>query len=475
MSDMAFAQQRSDLPSKPNILFIICDQFRYDCQGSTNTIVKTPNLNKLVSEGMFFSNAFSPIPTCCPARQTLLSGLWPAQHKGLWNYDITLPVPHFDAHTWTEDLSNDGYQMGYVGKWHVSPEKTPLNFGYEDYVSDDQYRLWRREQKLGNPIPAIDSNRWMGGEDPAPLAETHTHWLAQKAIGLIEKYKKDGKPWNVVLSLSEPHLPCNPVKRFVDMYDTSLIKPWGNFPDPFINKPYIQKQQLYNWGLEDYTWRQWAVYVQHYYAMISQADDAIGTVLDALKKMGLDKNTVIIFTADHGDAGGSHGMIDKHYVMYEEEVHVPLVIKWDGIIKQGSRCDKFIINGLDLSATIPEIAGFKFMQSKGRSLVPLLRGNQVEDWRKFAFSNYNGQQFGLYTERMIRDNNMKYIWNLTDIDELYDLRNDPWEMKNLIADPKYKDSLKYFRRELYKDLATRHDPIINWVGKPQLLEGKKLE
>lgn len=466
--------QKVNKSVKPNILLIICDQFRYDCQGVTNSIVKTPNLSNLASEGMSFSNAFSPIPTCCPARQTLFSGMWPAQHEGLWNYDITLPVTHFNKHTWSEDLRDDGYNMGYVGKWHVSPDKSPLNFGYQNYVSESQYGQWRSGQKLPEIIPAIKGDKWMGGLDPSPLNETRTHWLAQKTIDLIKDYSKDSKPWHMVLSLSEPHLPCNPVKRFLTMYDTSIIKPWGNFPDPFINKPYIQKQQLYNWGHENYTWKEWEVYVKHYYAMISQADDAIGRVLDALNKMGLSENTIVIFTADHGDAAGSHGMIDKHYVMYDEEVHVPLVIKWKGVTKPGSQCNKFVINGLDLSATIPELAGFRFMQSKGTSMVELLKGRQPEEWREFAFSNYNGQQFGLYVQRMIRNNDWKYIWNSTDIDELYNLRTDPWEMKNLISEFEYKDTLKYLRHELYKSLKNRKDPIINWTGGVQLLEGKKL-
>ncbi len=458
---------------KPNVLLIICDQLRYDCQGRINPIVNTPNLDKLAAQGMFFNNAFTPIPTCCPARESLFSGLWPAQHKGLWNYDITLPVAPFDSHTWTEDLKDDGYLLGYIGKWHVSAKKTPIDFGFDDYVSDEQYPIWRNRQNLPEVVPVIKNNTWMGGVDPAPLGKQHTHWLAGKAIRLIKKYHKAGKPWNMVLSFREPHLPCNPSKRFLEMYDTSAIKPWKNFSDSLIHKPYIQKQQLYNWGIEDYTWKQWAVYVKHYYAMISQTDDAIGKVLDFLNQIGIEKNTVVIFTADHGDMAGAHGMIDKHYVMYDEVVHVPLVIKWDGVIEPDNECNKFVINGLDLSATIPAIAGFKFMQSKGRSLLPLLEGKRPVSWRKFAFSNYNGAQFGLYVERMIRNNHWKYIWNLTDIDELYNLKKDPQEMTNLISVPKYKDTLRYLKRKLYISLKARHDPIVNWAGKPQLLEEER--
>ncbi len=460
-------------PVKPNILFIECDQFRYDCQGSVNNLVKTPNLDRLAEEGMFFTQAFTPIPTCSPARQSLLSGMWPSRHKGLWNYDIALPVTLFDEHTWTEDMAKAGYKQFYIGKWHVHPTKTPLDFGFDGYIAEGLYNEWRKAQKLPAPILALEDFRWLGGRDIVPLEKTHTHWLARQAIDQLEKFKAGTNPWHLRIEFVEPHLPANPVDKFLKMYDPERIKPWGNFPDKMENKPFIQRQMLYNWGIEQYTWKEWAVYMQHYYAMISQTDDAIGMILNALKDMGLDGNTIVIFTSDHGDAAGSHGLIDKHYVMYEEEVRVPLVIKWPGVVKPGSRSDQMVINALDLASTIPAMAGFTFMQGTGRSLVPLLTGEQPADWRKYAFSDYNGQQFGLYVQRMIRSRQMKYVWNMTDMDELYDLQNDPWEMTNRISDPSYKDRLKVLREDLYADLADRKDPVIKWAGKKQLLEGKK--
>jgi len=114
------------------------------------------------------------------------------------------------------------------------------------------------------------------------------------------------------------------------------------------------------------------------------------------------------------------------------------------------------------------------MQSQGRSLLPLLKGEQPTSWREYAFSNYNGQQFGLYVERMIRNEHWKYVWNLTDTDELYDLVNDPWEMKNLISDVACMNVLKNLRHSLYDDLLKRKDPMLAGAGKKQLLEGSKL-
>ena len=154
---------------QPNILFIQCDQFRYDCQGKLNSMVETPNTDRITNEGMFFTNAYKPIPTYYLTRQTFLSGKWPEQHKGLWNYDITLPVALFDEHTWTDDMRKDGYNQAYAGKWHVHPTKSPLDFGFDKYVAETKYQVYRIGQNLPPTIPIMQEFTWIGGLDPAPL------------------------------------------------------------------------------------------------------------------------------------------------------------------------------------------------------------------------------------------------------------------------------------------------------------------
>lgn len=444
--------------NQPNILLIHVDQQRYDALGYTgNRIVRTPNIDRLASQGMQFTNAFTPIPTSCPARQCLLSGKWPEQHKGLWNYDITLPVNLFDEATWTEKVQESGYKMGYVGKWHVHPTKTPLDFGFDDYLTYSNYNKWCQANNVQWSSVETGKTHMMGGYLTVAKAKSVTHWFVDQTIAMIDRYEAEGKPWHMRLDYSEPHLPCFPAKEFYDKYADVKIPKWGNFDDKFENKPYIQRQQVFNWGLENYTWSEWQQYIRSYYAVIEQIDDAIGILLNDLEKKGLTKNTVIVFTTDHGDAAGSHRMIDKHYVMYEEEVHVPMIIRWDGVVKAGSVCDNFVSNELDLSATLPEIAGVQFA-SQGASLLPLLKGQKVDSWRKYAFSNYNGQQFGLFVQRMIRDNRYKYVWNPTDTDEFYDLQKDPDETTNQINNKTYSQEIKRMRKDLYADLQNRKDP-----------------
>ena len=456
-----------------NVLFIQADQHRYDCIGySGHSQAKTPHLDQLARQGITFQSSYSCIPTSCPARQSLLSGYWPERHKGLWNYDITLPVTSFTGPTWTQELAKQDLKMGYVGKWHVHPSKDPRHFGFDDYISEQDYNRWRKKQGISDYV-SQDSMWAMGGYDPAPKESTRTHWLARKAVELIGRYQADGKQWHVRLETSDPHLPCYPVREFLQMYSPQDIPEWGNYHDTFENKPYIQQQQIYNWRLEDTDWSLWQGYLQRYFANITQLDDAIGMVLSELEEMGVLDNTIIVYTSDHGDAAGSHNMVDKHYVMYEEVTHVPLIIKLPGVQPKNIRA--FVNNQLDMAATFCQLYHLNY-QTQGESLFPLiLTENATDTWRKYAFSNYNGQQFGLYVQRMIRGERFKYVWNMTDVDELYDLQDDPWELKNLIKEEAYSEELRILRKELYDDLKKRKDPLV-WqdATKRQLLENMKL-
>lgn len=457
--------------NKTNILFIQADQHRYDCTGfSGRGLVKTPNIDKLAEEGVVFKNSYSCIPTSCPARQCLLSGQWPEKHRGLWNYDITLPVTPFEGPTWTAKLSEEDIRMGYVGKWHVSDRKTPKDFGFDDYVDEWSYNGWRKGNKL--PDYVWGDERWaMGGYDPVCKEQSRTHWLAQHVIDLIKKYNAEGKAWHIRFDTSDPHLPCYPLREFLDMYDKNSIQEWGNFRDDLKGKPYIQRQQIYNWELENVSWEMWQGYLQRYFANITQLDDAIGMVINVLKELGIYDNTVIVYTSDHGDAGGCHNMVDKHYVMYEEEVHVPLVMKIPGV--KHHVVNEFVNNQLDMAAFMCDFYQLDY-QTQGESLMPLIK-NEAVNWRKYAFSNYNGQQFGLFVQRMVRDSRMKYVWNLTDVDELYDLEKDPWELHNLIYDKEYKQELTRLRKALYEDLKKRKDPLVRQdAAKRQLIDNVKL-
>lgn len=450
------------------------DQLRYDCIGYAGRYpVKTPNMDRAAAMGTFFEHAYSPQPLCCPARQSMLTSRRPERDGLLWNYEICLKTPWLsdEGEFWTRELKKMGYRMAYIGKWHVSPEHTPIDFGYDYFTDDVEYVEYRSRVFPGHSY----KNEFMGEIDPIPVEHSRTHWLSALAIEKLEKFSQDSRPWHIRVDFPEPHLPCRPCKEFAELYEEKDIPKWEGFEETFLNKPYIQKQQIYNWGLEEMTWEDWVPVAARYYAIISQVDDAIGRILAALEETGQTQKTLILITADHGDLCGSHRMMDKHYVMYDDVVHVPFIAAWPGVLPQHRREKRFVMNCLDIGPTILDICGGKKLSEiDGKSLLPLLKNEQTEGWREEVVSTYNGQQFGLYTQRMIRNKKWKYIWNTTDIDELYNLQEDPGELHNLIYNKENKELVSEMRKKLYEILSREGDGLVKTVWmKNQLLEKTK--
>lgn len=463
------------MTDKPNILYIQADQHRYDCVGySRDYPVRTPHLDRLAGEGAWFSAAYTPIPLCGPARQALLNGRRAETFGALWNFKSALPVQALEPeqYAWPRALREAGYRNGFCGKWDVHPRCGPEFYGFDQSASDAEYD---RYVKSRYPHVAY-RNGWFGEASPLPLADSHSHYMAARAADMMRRFTEEGKPWHIRLDFHDPHLPCRPSEPFASMYSPAQVPPWRSFAEDFQNKPYIQKQQLYNWKVESYRWEDWAPTVAMYYGAISQVDDAVGLALRTLDELGIADRTIVVYTADHGDLCGGHRMMDKHYVMYEDVVKVPLIVRWPEKVAAGAVCGQFVYNMLDLPPTLLEAAGLtppEFFH--GRSLLPLLAGESVPEWRRDVLSTYNGQQFGLYTQRMLRTRNWKYVWNPTDIDELYDLQTDPDELCNRIGDPLLQERLAGLRRRLLEALDECGDGIAksSWM-REQLSESRKL-
>jgi len=463
------------MSTHPNILMITVDQQRYDCIGFSNHYpVQTPNIDKLASEGIWFTNAYSHLPVCGPSRQSLVNGRRPEAIGSLWNFNNGLKIAALEPseYSWARELKRLDYQSGYIGKWGVHPNYDPTKYGYDEYVDENHYREFVKDN-----YPNIKySNSYFGETNPIPVEHSKTHWTAGQATSMIQEMALSGRPWHIRVNFSEPHLPCRPSRPFSEMYPPSDIPKWGSFEEQFTNKPYIQKQQLVNWQIENFTWNDWAPIVARYYGIISQMDDAIGQILATLEQLSLSANTVVIFTSDHGDLCGGHRMMDKHYVLYDDVVKVPFIMKWPTMIAENQICDQFVYNFLDLPPTILDLLDIDTPDFfVGSSLMHLVENKETEEWRKEIVSTYNGQQFGLYTQRMIRNRDWKYIWNTTDIDELYDLNNDPHELKNRIDDISLQSVLSELRNKLYRQLYKEGDGLVrnDWL-KAQLLKGRKL-
>ena len=460
--------------SRPNILLIHSDQHRFDCVGvNGHALVRTPHMDRMAAEGMNFTHAFTPIPLCVPARNSLLHGQWASQHLCVANFGTEAPRPPEDGlPCFSQALRDEGYWLGYVGKWHVHPQKDGLAYGFHEYVNEREYGAWR--QAKGLP-PRPRQNGWFGETDPHIGPEdSRMAWGADVAMRMIEGCAERGDAFFVRWDPSEPHLPNIPAEPYASMYPPGEIAPWPGFHDDLRGKPYIQAQQRRSWKVDGWTWEDWAPVVGRYLGDVSLLDAQVGRLLDALDRLGLAENTLVIYTTDHGDMCGSHGMMDKHFILYDDVTRVPLVVRWPGRIAPGRVCDAFVSHSIDLATTFCEVGGVPVPDTfQGRSLLPLMSGAQ-DNGRQDIFSQYMGNQFGLWSQRMVRDRRWKYVWNATGEDELYDMANDPGEIVNLAAAPAHQAEIARLRLRLVDWMAEIKDPMGNKWMCTQLTEGLKV-
>jgi arylsulfatase A-like enzyme len=459
---------------RPNILLVLSDQHRYDCvSGHGHPVVQTPHLDRLAAAGLDFSQAYTPAPVCLPARTSLLHGCWPCRHGCLMNEGLGVLHPDTrELPSYGRQLAGAGYWLGHVGKWQVSAGHPPASFGFHESNPGGGYGAWRAAAGL----PARPHrNGWFGETDPGVTPEqSRLGWEAGQVTAMLERAAGRSAPFFVRWDTSEPHLPNLVPEPYASLYNPAQIPPWASFGDTLAGKPFIQAQQRRTWRLEGKSWEEWAPTVARYLGEVSLLDAQIGRLLETLERLGLAENTVVVYSADHGDLCGGHGLIDKHYVMYDDVARVPLIVRWPrGLVRPGRRCDGFVVHALDLARTFCELGGAAVPETfQGASLLPALAGEPLAA-RPDVFGMYYGNQFGFYTQRMVRDPRWKYVWNATAEDELYDLEADPAELRNRAADPACAAVLEARRRRLVEWMEAVGDQQLNpWI-REQLLDHLK--
>jgi arylsulfatase A-like enzyme len=463
------------MPIRPNILLLHVDQHRYDCVGGNgHPVLQTPALDRLAAEGARFTHAFTPCPVCVPARVSQLCGQWAVEHRVIANADTevraTLPE---NLPLYPRLLADAGYWLGHVGKW--GGPVGPREAGYATTNPGGSYLGWRNEHGL----PAegsvwatrgkllFDGPDWFGAVDPdVRPEETHLAWQADQVIGLLEARAGADEPFCLRWDADEPHLPNVVPEPYASMYPLEAIAPWPSFPDPLVGKPYMQRQQRRSWGIDGWTWAQWRPVVQRYLGELSLIDRQVGRILAALDRLGLAENTLVVYSTDHGDLCGGHGMVDKHYVMYDDVTRVPLFLRWPGRIAPGQIIDEFICHQVDLATTFLAAAGLPAPDTfRGVDLLPVACDG-ASTGREDIFASYHGNQFGLYSQRMVRDRRWKYVWNATAEDELYDLARDPGELVNLAGSPACREELARLRLRLQAWAHDTHDALFYPGGHP---------
>ena len=483
---------------KPNLLFIMTDQQRFDALGiAGNQVIKTPNLDRLDKQGAWFRNAYTQCAVCAPARASLLTGRTVENHGILTNDLATsakssgiMAMPTFD-----ELLSNNGYNCEYHGKWH-SPEfhaevyrnpvlKTKsgrsvfapggIDRLYADYLdpvfpigplmTGELYDTYTKRPYVMNPLDkrygmteeqAKNSGITYAQPDlhgvlKTPAEHSFTAFQAKQVIEALERNKNN--TFSITCSFHFPHAPMLPVKPFADMYRVNEMKVPASISDAMQNSPYrSQNGRLTNPEYADPEKIKYLIY--DYYALVTEIDDWVGKILNKLTELGLDENTMVIFTSDHGEMLGAHGMREKN-VFYEESAHVPLMIRFPGRIKPGTTVDGYVSN-MNLFATILDYMNIPEYPSDSQSLRGMIDGTS-QSMGKFVVTEwlYNEDRQPAY---MILKDNWKmfipYSATSTVIDALYNLNDDPNEMNNLLGSNPDKKRYTQKVNELHNDLCT---------------------
>lgn len=452
------------MPDSPNILLIMTDQHRYDALGHVNQRIKTPHLDQLAREGTRFTRAYTPCSLCTPARASILTGLYPHDHGLLTNndmYHVLNPELHDRVQAFSSLLRTQGWNCGYVGKWHVGHDKLPSTFGFEgmdipDYGKLDDYAPYLEYlKKNGLEKPGRSGLTWTG-----PSEATVPWYLTEVARDMVKRYAKEEQPFCLWLNYWGPHAPYFCEEPYASMYDPASIPEWPNFRDSLEGKPNTHRRFIETGfeGSRDKPWEHWRELVAKYWGKTTAIDAQIGRLLETLRETGCAENTLVVFTTDHGDATGMHGgLFDKGSHMYEETMHIPMITRWPERIAAGGQCGEFV-SLLDLMPTFLDLAGIDApYELAGSSLLPLLAGEQ-KDWRDCFVAEWHGHRF-LNSQRMLRQGTYKYVFTPGNIDELYDLDADPHEFHNLIDNPDHSTTLESLRRRLMQHLLDEKDPL----------------
>ncbi len=483
--------------ARKNILFIFTDQQRYDTLSFARKAgCRTPNLDRLAEQGMWFDNAYTVSSICSPARASILTGVYPHAHgvrtntnePKLWpNCDIDPSLPVI-----SQQLKEAGYRCGYSGKWHCGEKCMPSHYGFEGMDTEGygkpyntpEYQAYLKANGLELPhsfltaskrpvqpdavpddILTIPGATWLGGTLPGPAEACEPAFVASHAIDLMRDFAEDrrtnGTPFFQVAAFWGPHHPYYIPEPYASMYNPDDIELWPNFHDELKGKPAAHDRHRRSFYHEhvNFSEHDWKKLIAMYWGYCTFIDAEVGRLLDALEETGPADETAVIFTTDHGDTTGCHGgLFDKGSFMYEETYHIPLIARVPGMTTPGSRCDALVSN-MDIASTILELAGVEVPEHhQGASFVPLLRDPDA-DWRDDLVCEFHGLRLPYY-QRMLRWRHYKYVYNAADWDELYDLDADPHEMNNRIDDPALRDVADECRQRLLRNIRESRDVVL---------------
>jgi N-acetylglucosamine-6-sulfatase len=455
-----FAQER------PNIIFILADDHRHDFMGFTGAVegLETPNMDRIAKNGAHFPNAFVTTALCSPSRASILTGKYAHSHTIV---DNSAPIPA-GTQFFPEILQANGYQTGFLGKWHMGDADDKPQPGFD-------YWLSFRGQGVYND-PTFNIN---GKQVKQPKGSYTSDLLTDYALEWLEG-RNNEKPFFLYLSHKAVHAEFQPAKRHQGLHiNTPVVTPPSMYLTATAESPYFSdrekpittpvnykdipewvRRQRFSWHGVDHMYHgqiRFDEFYKLYLETLMGVDESVGRVLDWVEKNGLKDDTLIIYMGDNGFSFGEHGLIDKRHA-YEESMKVPFLAQYPPRIKAGSVNQNIVMN-IDLAPTFLELAGVPGSKPdiQGQSLLPILK-NPESSWRDKVFYEYYWEMAFPSTPTIfaVRTEKYKYIFNqgVWDINELYDLEKDPYEMNNLIRSPEHQKIAEELRSEVFTWLET---------------------
>ena len=468
----SIAQARRARAKRPNIIFIMTDDHAshaLSCYGSKINV--TGSLDRLAKEGMLFNNCFCTNSICAPSRAVILTG----KHSHI--NGVTDNRKNFDGsqQTFPKLLQQAGYQTAMIGKWHLKTDPTGFDY-WSVLIGQGPY--------YNPPMKTPDGTVKYTGYTTDIITLLALDWLQHK--------RDKDKPFCLMYQHKAPHRNWQPGPEHLTMYDDVTIPEPDTLFDDYSGRGRAAKEQDMSiektmnksdlklvapknltakqkkqWdaayepkneafreanlqGKDLVRWK-YQRYMKDYLRCVASVDDNVGDLLEYLDESGLAENTVVVYTSDQGFYLGDHGWFDKRF-MYEESLRMPFLVRYPKEIKAGSVNDDLVQN-LDFAATFLDFAGIdKPGDMQGRSLRPLLRGKTPKRWRKSIYYHYHEypavhsvkRHYGVRTERY----KLMHFYHDIDEWELYDLRKDPDELKNVCNDPEYADVVKKLKAEL---------------------------
>jgi N-acetylglucosamine-6-sulfatase len=431
--------------SKPrNVIFILTDDQRYDAMGFMHgqPWLRTPNMDLLAREGAHLKNAFVTTALCSPSRASILTGVYAHRHQIVDNNTAIPPGTRF----FPELLQKAGYQTAFIGKWHMGGAGDDPQPGFNKWVSF---------KGQGSYLPNKNGLNVDGKH--VPQKGYITDELTDYALDWLNGIGRD-QPYFLYLSHKAVHSEFIPAERHKGMYagqkfvPPKTMAPSGQFAQ---HRPMWVQNQRNSWHGVDFPYHSdlnIGEYYQRYAETLMGVDESIGRVLKALRDRGELDSTLIIFMGDNGFAFGEHGLIDKR-TAYEESMRVPMLARCPELFGGGKVVNE-VVAGLDIMPTVLDATGTSIPEGlDGRSMLPLLTGKGDPNWRKELLYEYYWERNFPQTPTMhsLRTDRYKYIhyYGIWDIDELYDLQEDPLETNNLIFNPERKKTIADLNKRLF--------------------------